>query len=103
MDYSPKRVGEKLLIGVDYWRFLKDRPGVTILTAVWNNTVAYSADPTPQAMIEGPAMIGGTIVSTWVTGGIADVGYFPKCEATLSNGEKVVLPDVGDGLLVVRA
>ena len=54
-------------------------------------------------MIDGPAMVGGSIVSTWTTGGIAEVGYYPKCNATLSNGEIVTLPDVGDGLLVVRA
>jgi hypothetical protein len=103
MDYTPKRVGEKLLIGVDYWRFLKNRTGASIVSAVWTNAVAFGADPNPSAMIDGQAMISGSIVSTWMVDGIADVGYYPKCNAVLSNGEKVTLPDVGDGLLLVKA
>lgn len=103
MDFPPKRVNERIIIGVDFAQILSDRPGVTIRSAAWRNVVAISADQNPEAMLQGqPNSVQGSICSTYITGGIADVGYYPLCDATLSDDEVVTLPDIGTGLLIVR-
>jgi hypothetical protein len=102
MDFEPKRVAERIYYGVDFVTDLGSRPGVTILSAVWRNDVAFGVDPNPMAMISGQASIVGSVVSQLIINGVANVGYFPKCDATLSNGEVVTLPNIGNGLLLVR-
>jgi hypothetical protein len=102
MDFAPKRVSEEIIYGVDFARFIKNRPGVTIVSATWSNSVAYGADANPAAMIRGQAAIVGSVVSTWIVGGVAGVGYYPLCQAVLSNGETPELPDPDEGLLIIK-
>lgn len=101
MNFTPKRVGEKEIFSVDFVHKLP--VGITIVSAVWSVQVAYGVDPNPNAMVIGAATISGSVVTTFLAGGLPDVGYWPMCTATLSDGEILMLPNINDGLLVVRA
>lgn len=99
MNFTPKRASEKELFSVDFVHKLP--AGVTIVSAVWNVQVAYGTDLNPNAMVIGAASISGSIVTTFLAGGVPGVSYWPICTATLSDGEIVALPDAGNGLLAV--
>lgn len=101
MNFTPKRVIEKLVLAVDYATSNVLGPGVTITSAVWSISVVIGTDPNPAAMIDGAAQISGTKVLQSIIGGVQNCTYSPICIATTSTGEVIVLPDPGAGFLQV--
>ena len=101
MNYTPKRAGETETFAVD---FVNQMPaGVAIAMAVWTMSVLTGTDTNAAAMIVGLPTVVGSVVSTHIAGGIAGVIYLPRCTATLSNGDTVVLPEPGRGALRITA
>lgn len=101
MDYTEKRVTEREIISVDFTDDLAI--GETILSAVWTCSVKIGTDPAANAMISGTATIVGPIVSTLLIDGLAGVHYYPICTITTSLGQRLVLPDPGQGAIEVVA
>jgi hypothetical protein len=101
MNYSPKRASEVETFGVDFVNLVP--AGVTILSAAWTVNVLKGVDANAAAMVVGSPTISGTVVTTHIAGGIADVFYLPRCTAQLSNGDTVVLPEPGRGVLRITA
>jgi hypothetical protein len=52
-------------------------------------------------MIQGEATITDSKVSQMVTAGVAGVRYEPRCTATTTLGQILILPDPGYGRLLV--
>jgi hypothetical protein len=98
-DFSPKRYGETELFTVDYVDRLA--PGVTITSASWSILPVDGQDPAAAAMIQGAAVIGGSLVSQMITAGVPGLRYAPACYATTSNGQTLILPEYGQGYLEI--
>lgn len=99
MDFTPMRVGAEEVFTVDYVDELA--PGETILSAAWEMRVVQGVDPSASAMIIGTATVKGSVVSQLITGGVAGVTYRPICWALTSLGQRLDLPEIGNGLLLV--
>jgi hypothetical protein len=99
-DFSPKRSTETEKFEVDFINLMT--VDATILTATWTISVKSGVDPSPASMIVGSATIlGRTQVETKIAAGIPGVIYLPICTITTSDGEVLVLPDVGQGSLPI--
>ena len=98
MNFSPKRAAEIETFAVDFANSLQD--GVTILSAVWTITTTHGTDKT-SAMIIGDAQIVGSQVSQLIGNGVPGLTYIPICTAETSDGQTLILPDPGYGLLPV--
>lgn len=99
MDFTPKRVGESEVLTVDFSELLGE--GETIVSAAWSMRVNVGADSSASSMIQGEATIADTKVSQMVTAGVAGVRYEPRCTATTTLGQILILPDPGYGRLLV--
>ena len=97
MNFSPKRSTETEVFSVDYTNLLPE--GVTIASAVWS--VKTSSGSAAPSMLSGAAVVAGSLVSQMLTGGVPGVTYVPTCAATFSDGQVVILPEPGEGLLQV--
>jgi hypothetical protein len=99
-DFSNKRSTETEIFTVDFTNLVT--PGQTISSATWSITVkSPGIDANASTMLSGSVVIVGMQVSTKISGGVAGVTYFPICTATTSDGEVLVLPDVGQGSLPI--
>lgn len=98
-NFSPMRVGEKEVFTVDFAPLLS--AGETINSPVWTMTVVSGQDPNASAMISGTASISGTTASQMIQALVPGVRYAPKCTVQTSQGETLILPEYGDGLLEV--
>lgn len=101
-NFSPMRAGAEEIFTVDFAPVLA--PGETISAPVWTIVPVDAIDPNASAMILGTASISGTLASQMISakaGGIPGVRYAPKCTVTTNNGETLVLPEYGHGLLLV--
>jgi hypothetical protein len=90
MNFSPKRVAEVQIFSVDFSPLLA--AGETLSAAVWSVALFSGTDPTPNAMLQGPAVIAGSVVSQVLKGGVAGGIYGPICTATTSLGQTLVVP-----------
>jgi hypothetical protein len=86
---SPKKLGESLLIPVDFVSRLQ--AGETIATAVVACSVYSGIDLAPQSMINGSATISGTIVQQSIVGGVLGTIYELLYTITTSKGQTVEL------------
>lgn len=100
-NFTPKRAVEVEIFTVNFAPLLA--PGETLLagSAVWTISPVDGQDPGAGAMIVGAASITGALVSQMIGGGVPDVRYAPICTVQTSLGQKLVLPDYGDGQLEI--
>jgi hypothetical protein len=103
MDFSAKRVSEKVVLSVDFADSKDLAVGETIVSAAWSNSVHAGNDPFPNAMISGAPTLAGTKILQLVIDGIAGTRYYPICTAQTSGGQVLILPLPGEGLLLVVA
>lgn len=96
-DFTPKRSTEVETFSVDYRNSLPD--GVTIVSAVWSVASLFGVN-SPDMVVGNPS-INGSLVSQRLGAGVAGVTYAPTCAATFSDGQVVVLPEPGAGLLAI--
>lgn len=101
MSFSPKRASEVETFSVDFVNLLPSM--VTIASASWSMTVLKGVDANANAMIQGQPAVAGSVVSTKIGAGVPDNFYAPICTAVLSNGNTVVLPEPGRGILRITA
>lgn len=73
MEFSDKKVGERISVGIDFVRLLKG--GEIIASATASLSVLDGTDPTPAALLDGAAAIDGTTVWQVLQGGVADTYY----------------------------
>ena len=99
MDFTPKRAAEVEVFTVDFSPLLAT--GETITSAVWSSTVTRGVDATPGTMIQGAATITGNKVSQLIKGGITGNQYAPVCTAITSAGQTLILPEYGNGQLLI--
>jgi hypothetical protein len=99
MNFSPMRAGEKEVFTVDFGPLLA--AGETISSPVWSITVVDGCDASANAMIQGSSTLAGSTVSQMIGSGLPGVRYAPKCTVQTSQGETLILPAYGDGLLDV--
>ena len=99
MDFTPKRAGEVEVFTVDFSPLLAT--GETVTAATWTNTVMRGTDATPNTMIQGAATITGNKVSQLIKGGITGNQYAPVCTAMTSAGQTLILPEYGNGQLLI--
>jgi hypothetical protein len=98
-DFDPKRYTEMELFRVDYSARLA--PGVTIASATWSITPVNGQDAASASMIVGAAAINGALVDQMITGGVPGIRYAPVCHATTNDGQVLVEPKYGQGLLEI--
>lgn len=98
-DFSPKRAAEVEVFTVDFAPLLAT--GVTISNPVWSITAVTGNDPSAASMIQGAASISGSKVSQEIGGGVPGLRYAPICKVTTSDGQTLILPEYGQGLLEV--
>lgn len=101
MNFDPKRAGEKEIFTVDFSSRLA--PGVTISSPVWSIAPVDGADPAAASMIIGAASISGSTSSQIIGGGVPGMRYAPICTVQTSDGQTLVEPPYGQGLLFVIA
>lgn len=65
-------------------------PGETIQAATFTVAVVAGNDPAPLSMLQGGAVIDGSIVKQLLRGGVAGVHYRVAMEANTSAGQKMV-------------
>jgi hypothetical protein len=98
-NFHPKRAAEREVFTVDFSPILA--AGEAITSAVWSITAVDGSDPSASAMVSGEARPNGALVSQFIMGGVPGVVYAPVCTAQTSEGQALVLPEYGAGLLEV--
>lgn len=88
MEFSDKKTGERIRLGVDFIRLLA--PLETISTASVAVSVLRGEDLTPSAILDGTATIDGTTVLQVVDGGVAGVYYTLEFTANTSLGHVLI-------------
>lgn len=98
-NFSPMRTGEEDIFTVDFAPLLEN--GETIRAPVWTIAALDATDPNASALIQGDPSISGALVSQMINAGLPGIRYAPKCTVTTSLGRVLILPEYGQGLLVV--
>lgn len=98
-DFSPKRASETEVFTVDFVDMLP--AGVTISVATWSIARVDGIDSQASSMLQGSASISSSQVSQKITAGIPGARYAPKCTALTSDGQTLILPEYGEGMLFV--
>lgn len=101
MNFDPKRAGEAEIFTVDFGPRLA--PGVTISSPVWSITAVDGVDPAATSMIVGAPSISGSTSSQIIGGGVPGLRYAPVCKVQTSDGQTLVEPQYGQGLLFIVA
>lgn len=99
MNFDPKRASEAEIFTVDFGPRLAS--GVTISSPVWSITPVDGSDPSAGSMIIGSAAISGTTSSQIIGGGVPGIRYAPTCTVQTSDGQTLIEPPYGQGLLLV--
>lgn len=86
---DPKKLGEDLDVPVDFISRLA--VGETILTATVTASVYSGVDSDPQAMVNGPATINGTVVVQPISGGVLGTTYELLYSVVTSKGQQLEL------------
>jgi hypothetical protein len=100
-DFSPKRSVEAELFTFEFAPLLDT--GATIVSASWSIAAVEGVDPDAANMLIDSPVITGSQVCQMIAGGVPGVRYRPICTACTSDGQTLVLPEHGYGLLLVTA
>lgn len=73
MEYSDKKIGETISVGIDFIRLLVG--GETIVSSVVSASVLSGSDSAPEGLVSGASSVDGSTVWQYLHGGIPGVYY----------------------------
>jgi len=95
--FAPKNALETVDLSFDFSGMLEI--GETLASGAVTAEVFAGEDASPSSLIDGAAVLDGTIVTQSVTAGISGVVYVLNCAVTTNTGQDLIL----QGLLAVTS